>query len=129
MGKINPIVEDLLEEYVKRKITRQDIIDKTEYGLREVNSLLHRRGIKIWDKRRKLGSIIKEIIRLYSQEKKTRKELQQKFNCSKIQIDQILYKHKIPIWDKERKSINKKHSSKYFSFKEFSNHYFFNCNK
>ena len=76
-----------------------------------------------------------KILGLYQQKKMTRKELRLKFGLSYYQVEALLKNRGIELWDKKSKpatsvsKAKKKPNSKYFSLKDYKNHYFFNYNK
>lgn len=125
------LTQEIIEHYIKRKITRDEIADKIGRDVRSVDLCLRNQRIKIWDRKKKTTEEVDKIVNLYLSlsHKYDLNQLLSKIGISEGDLKTILNNRKIGFSKRNRKTNKKTNKSKYFNLTEYRHHYFFNYNK
>jgi len=103
-------LREAVELYKQKKMTRLDIEKQFNLMFYEVNKLLARYGVPVWDRRDETNTRLMPITKYledYKNKKITRKEIMQREGLTHNQVYTYLKRHGYEIWDLKCKQKRK----------------------
>lgn len=113
-------LNELFEDYKRRKITRDEIMQEMNMSDMSVINALSRRKIPLWDRKKRGGyNPLGKFRKLYQERKFTRREICKKFGVKFKSLSASLNHFGIELWDQERKTNGQKdYPGKYYDPKK-----------
>lgn len=123
------IPQSVIDDYTRKIINRDDIARSFNIIFPYVTGALKRRGIKVWDIKRRTSNEIEYLVTLYKNKKLTREKIVEKFKINLNALNSALYDRGIDIWDRKRTKKtsregykNNTSRDKYFNWSKYKNH-------
>lgn len=101
-------LNDLIDKYSHREITRQQIIDITGMTSSNILTALRKRGVEVWDPLIKSHrDIFPQLREMYNRREMNRAEISKKFGINPQNFKRSLILHNIELWDDDEEFHNR----------------------
>ena len=123
-----------IELYKSKKYNREQLVEKFDILPSRLTCVLWKRGVELWNLKIVRKSKYDEVCLLYKKRELSRDEIIQRYNIKLKTLNVVLFQRGINLWDKKVNSRRKRAkklrvSSKFFSWREYKEHPFYNYNK